>query len=165
MALNIIDKVNSRLKFLHRQSRFLTPLLRRLFRNALIQPLSDYACTGWFSNLSKRLQLRFQVSENIWIGFCVQLDKTSKIRVQEFLQSNWLSIGDRYLQFIALRETCLYSEFFWSAFSRIKSECVKIQTGKTPNTDTSHAVLSPILSNFTMTNVLTILMKLVKLLV
>ena len=35
MALNVIDKVNSRLKFLHRQNGFLTPPLRRLLCNAL----------------------------------------------------------------------------------------------------------------------------------
>ena len=37
MALNVINKLNSRLKFLHRQNRFLTPPLRRLLCNALIQ--------------------------------------------------------------------------------------------------------------------------------
>ena len=37
----VIDKVNSRLKFLHRQNRFLTPPLSRLFCDALIQPLFD----------------------------------------------------------------------------------------------------------------------------
>ena len=57
MAFNVIDKVNSRLKFLHRQNRFLTSSLRRLLCNALIQPLFVYACTDWFSNLSKRLKL------------------------------------------------------------------------------------------------------------
>ena len=41
MALNVIDKVNSRLKFLHRQNRFLTPPLSRLLCDALIQPLFD----------------------------------------------------------------------------------------------------------------------------
>ena len=35
MALNVIDQVNSRLKFLHRQNGFLTPPLRRLLCNAL----------------------------------------------------------------------------------------------------------------------------------
>ena len=66
MALNVIDKVNSRLKLLHRQSRFLTPPLRRLFRNALIQLLFDYVCS-LISNLSKRLQLGLQASEKITI--------------------------------------------------------------------------------------------------
>ena len=41
MALNVIDKVNSPLKFLHRRNRFLTPPLSRLLCNALIQPLFD----------------------------------------------------------------------------------------------------------------------------
>ena len=41
MALNVIDKVNSRLKFLHRQNRFLTSPLSRLLCDALIQPLFD----------------------------------------------------------------------------------------------------------------------------
>ena len=52
-------------------------------------------------------------------------------------------------------EKCLYSELFWSVFSalglnmenyrvnlHIQSECGKIWTRKTSNTDTSHAVCS-----------------------
>ena len=92
MALNVIDKVNLRLKFLHRQDRFLTPLLHRLLCNALIQPLFDYACTAWFSNLSKRLKLRLQASQNKCIRFCLLLDKRSKIPVEEFLRLNWLNV-------------------------------------------------------------------------
>ena len=70
MALNVIDQIDSRLKFLHRQNRFLTPPLRRLLCNALIQPLFDYACTAWFPNLSKKLKLRFQATQNKCIRFC-----------------------------------------------------------------------------------------------
>ena len=53
----------------------------------------------------------------------------------------------------SLREKCPYSEFFWSVFSRIRteygqmlvsfrihSECEKIRIRKTPNTDTFHTV-------------------------
>ena len=66
--------------------------------------------------------------------------------------------------FYALREKCPYSELFWSAFSRIwteygeilhvfeygeilplspriQSECGKIRTRITPNTDTFYAVM------------------------
>ena len=100
VALNIIDKVNSHLKFLQRQNQFLTPPLHRFLCNALIQPLFDYVCTAWFSNLSKRLKLRRQVSQNQCIRFCLQFDKRSKIRIKEFLQINWLNIHDSYLQFI-----------------------------------------------------------------
>ena len=93
MALNVIDKINSRLKFLHRQNRFLTPPLRRLLCNALMQPLFDYACTAWFPNLSKKLRLRLQATQNKCIRFCLQLDN-------EFLELNWLNAHDRFLQFI-----------------------------------------------------------------
>ena len=55
----------------------------------------------------------------------------------------------------SLRKNCPYSEIFWSVFSRIRpeygdllridlliqSECGKIWTGKSPNTDTFHAVI------------------------
>ena len=56
VALNEIDKINLRLKLLLRQNRFLTPPLRRLLCNALIQPLFDHLCTAWLPNLSKKLR-------------------------------------------------------------------------------------------------------------
>ena len=83
MALKVIDKVNPRLQSLHRQSRFLTPTLRRLLCNALIQPLFGYVCTAWFS---KRLKLPLQALQNKCMRFCPQLGKRSKIRVKVFLQ-------------------------------------------------------------------------------
>ena len=92
VALNGIDKINSRLKFLHRQNRFLTPPLRRLLCNALIQPLFDYACTAWFPNLSKKLRLRFQATQNKCIKFCLQLDKMYMICVNEFLVGSMFMI-------------------------------------------------------------------------
>ena len=55
---------------------------------------------------------------------------------------------------LSLHEKCPYLEFFWSVLSRIRteygkilriplriqSECGKIRSRKTPNTDTFHAV-------------------------
>ena len=70
MALNIIGKVYSRLKFLYRGSRFLTSPLRRLLCNALIQPLFDYGCTTWLPNLLKKLRVRLQATQNKCIRFC-----------------------------------------------------------------------------------------------
>ena len=79
MALNVVDKIHSRLKFLHRQNRFLTSPLHRILCNALIQLLFDYACTSWFPNLSKKLRLRLQATQNKCIKFYLQLDKMSRI--------------------------------------------------------------------------------------
>ena len=86
MALTEFDEVSLRLKFLHRQNRFSIPPLRRLLCDALIQLLFDYVSTASFSNLSNKLKLCLQVSQNKFMKFYVQLDKRSKIRVKEFLQ-------------------------------------------------------------------------------
>ena len=53
MALNVINKFNNKLTFLHHKNSFLTPALRRLLCNALIQPHFDYACSTWYPNLTK----------------------------------------------------------------------------------------------------------------
>ena len=46
MASKFLNKINAKLKFLYRQSRFLTPAYRRLLCNALIQPHFDYGCSS-----------------------------------------------------------------------------------------------------------------------
>ena len=108
MVLNVIDKINSHLKFLHRQNHFLTPSLRRILCNALMQPFFDYACTTSFPNLSKKLRLRLQATQNKCIRFCLQLDKMSRICVQELLELHCRHLHDRYLQFI----TCDVFKFY-----------------------------------------------------
>ena len=40
MASKVLKKINAKLKFLYRQSRYLTSPYRRILRNALIQPHS-----------------------------------------------------------------------------------------------------------------------------
>ena len=69
MALRVIEKINSRLKFLYRKNRFLDVTLRRLLCNGLIQPHFDYACTAWYPNLSKKLKDKLQATENKCIRF------------------------------------------------------------------------------------------------
>ena len=56
MALRVIAKINSRLKFFYRRNQFLDVPLRRLLFNALIQSYFNYACTAWYPNLTKKLQ-------------------------------------------------------------------------------------------------------------
>ena len=64
MALPVVNKINNKLKFLCRENRFLTPTLRRLLCNALIQPHFNYACSAWYLNLTKKLKNRIQTSQN-----------------------------------------------------------------------------------------------------
>ena len=64
MAIHVINKIYSRLRFLYRQNRFLNFPLRRLLCNAMIQPFFDYACNAWYPNINKKLKMRLQAAQN-----------------------------------------------------------------------------------------------------
>ena len=100
MALSVINKINNKLKFLYRKNRFLTPTLRRLLCNALIQPHFNYACSAWYPNLTKKLKNRIQTSQNKCIRFCLQLDKMTHMSHKEFEILNWLPVTERFNQCI-----------------------------------------------------------------
>ena len=59
MALRVINKINGRIKFLYKKNRYLTPNLKRLLYDALIQPHFDYACSAWYPNLNKEFKSKF----------------------------------------------------------------------------------------------------------
>ena len=50
----------------------------------------------------KNLKIKGTASSNAkkYMRLCLQLDKMSRIYVEEFLELNWLNVHDRYLQFI-----------------------------------------------------------------
>ena len=98
MASKVITKINSKLKFLYRKNRFLTPELRRMLCNAIIQPHLDYACSAWYPNLSKKSKDKIQIIQNKCIRFCLQLDKRTHIGIEHFEKINWLNINHRFYQ-------------------------------------------------------------------
>ena len=81
MATHVINKVNSRLRFLCRQN---IPL-RRALCNAVILPL-HYACNTWYPILNKKLKTRLQAAQNKCIRFCLKLGNRKSITVKEFNQ-------------------------------------------------------------------------------
>ena len=101
MALKIINKINSRLRFLYRKNRFLSPPLRRLLCNSLTLPYFDYACSAWNPNLNKRLKTKLQILQNKCIRFCLNLNNRPYIGRNEFEQINWLPVNDRFKQIIS----------------------------------------------------------------
>jgi len=108
MATHVINKVNSRLRFLYRQNRFLNIRLRRLLCNAMIQPFFDYACNAWYPNLNKNLKTRLQAAQNKCIRFCLKLGDRSSIRSKEFERINWLPVHER----ISQTSVCSVFKFF-----------------------------------------------------
>ena len=69
MAIHVINKINSRLRFLYRQNRF-NFSLQRLLCNAMIQPSFDYACNAWYPNINKKSKMRLQAAQNKCTRFC-----------------------------------------------------------------------------------------------
>ena len=77
MAVYVINKINSKLRFFYRQNRFLSFPLRRLLCNALIQPFFDYAYNTSYSNINKKLKRRLQAPQNKCIRFSLKLNDRS----------------------------------------------------------------------------------------
>ena len=100
IALKIINKINSRLKFLHRKNKFLTPALHRLLCNTLIQPHFDYASSAWYPHLTQKMKNEIQITKNKCIPYCLQLGKMTHISKNEFETLNWLPVKDRFNQSI-----------------------------------------------------------------
>ena len=98
MALKVINKINSRLKFLHRKSKFLIPAIRRLLSNTIIQPHFDYASSAWYPNLTQKMKNNIQITQNKCIRYCLQLDKMTHISKNEFETLNWLPFKGRFNQ-------------------------------------------------------------------
>ena len=98
MALNVINKINNKLKFFHRKNGFLTSTLRGLFCNALIRPHFDYACSAWYPNVTKKSKHRIQTTQNNWMRFCLRSDKLKHISHEEFKRLNWLPVTYRFEQ-------------------------------------------------------------------
>ena len=69
MTLKVLNKINGRLRYLYRQSKYLNTMLRRMLCNALIQPRFDYACSAWYPNLRKGLKAKLQIAQNKCIRF------------------------------------------------------------------------------------------------
>ena len=98
MVYKTTKKINSRLNYLFRKKHFLTPCLRQLLCNTLIQPHFDYACTAWYPNLNKKLKNKIQTTQNKCVQFSLNLDKMAHISQNEFEKLIWLPISNRINQ-------------------------------------------------------------------
>ena len=88
MALRVIEKINSRLKFLYRKNQFLDASLRRILCNALIPVHFYYACTAWYPDLTKKLKDKLQVTQNKCIRISLKLQCREHLSNEHFKKLN-----------------------------------------------------------------------------
>ena len=74
MTEKFLEKVNGRLKFLYRQSKYLNKRLRRMLCNTIIQPHFDYASSAWYPNLNKNLSPSCKLLKINAFGFAYTLE-------------------------------------------------------------------------------------------
>ena len=89
-------KINGGLRFLSRNSSILSPNLKRMLCNSLIQPHFDYAALIWYPNLRMKLKKKIQTSQKKAIRFCLQLDNRTSVNSGHFKTINWLNTFDRF---------------------------------------------------------------------
>ena len=100
MALKVISKINSKLKFLHKKYKFFTSALRRLSCIAFNQLQFDYASSVWYPNLTQKMKNKIQITQNKRFPYYLQLQKITHILKNELETLNWLPGKDIFNQSI-----------------------------------------------------------------
>ena len=127
MAIKVLKKINSRLKFLYRKQDVLNASLKRLLCNALIQPHFDYACQAWYPNLTKALSNKLQCAQNKCIRFCLNLDNRAHLDKTAFKKINWLPTNERVNQRICTSAYNFFNNTSPSYMSDIFTSCKVMQ--------------------------------------
>ena len=143
MALHVIKKINTRLRFFYRKNRFLPQPLRRLLCNGIIQPHFAYVCSAWYPYLNKSLKKKLETQQNKCIRFCLNLNNRDHIGLTEFEKINWLPINDHF-------EQCISSttfKFFNNRSSAYMNDVFKPAGHSITNTRTSFLKLIQPLRN------------------
>ena len=95
MALKVIKKVNTRVKFLHRKKMFLSQDTMKLLANCIILSQYDYACTYWFSGVSAKSKHMLQTSQNKTLRLVLDLPPRAHLEPSHFKTVGWLPVKQR----------------------------------------------------------------------
>ena len=110
MAKKLLVIINNKLKFLKRYKNSLSPKIRRMLCNSIIQPHFEYGCSAWYPVLTNNLKQKFQVAQNKCIRFCLGLSPLHHIGLREFKAINWLPCNFRIDQCILVLVLNYYSQ-------------------------------------------------------
>lgn len=95
IAKNIIQKSNSRLRFLYRQGACLNQQTRKTLCSALLQCLFDYSASAWYSGVSIYHKKKLQVSQNKIVRFIKNLHPRHHVGQEELSSLGYLNVKDR----------------------------------------------------------------------
>jgi hypothetical protein len=98
IACNILKKAGARLAFLYRHAHFLNEKSRKTLSTALILCHYDYACSSWYTSLSKYYKNKLQTMQNRVVRFILNWGPRTHIGQQELDKVGLLSVKDRVIQ-------------------------------------------------------------------
>ena len=96
----IINKCNTRLKFLYRYKDILNLQMRKTLCTALVQCSFDYSCCSWYPGLNETFKKKLQVMQNKMIRFILRKENTSSIRNNEFVSAGFFKVSNRVKQLL-----------------------------------------------------------------
>ena len=96
----IINKCNTRLKFLYRYKDILNLEMRKTLCTALVQCSFDYSCCSWYPGLNETFKKKLQVMQNKMIRFILRKENTSSIRNNEFVSAGFFKVSNRVKQLL-----------------------------------------------------------------
>lgn len=94
----IVNKVNSRVKFLYRQAKYLDTKTKLTIASALILSHFDYSIASWYCGLTKSLQHKLQAAQNRVIRFILDYSPRTHISRNDFRITRLLNVEDRAKQ-------------------------------------------------------------------
>ena len=97
VAGKIICKSNAKLKYLYRHTNNIN-MKKKLLTTGLIQCHFNYACSSWFSGLTKKYKSRLQCTQNKVIRFILNAPARTHIGLREFRLVNMLPVELRVKQ-------------------------------------------------------------------
>lgn len=95
---SVIRKVNSRVKFLYRNKKFLNASSLKLLASSLILCHYDYGCSVWYSGLKANLKQKLQTAQNKTIRCVLNFHNRYHIGATELDKLGWLPIDLRVKQ-------------------------------------------------------------------
>ena len=98
IVLNIVKKVNSRLKFLYRQANYFNQNVKKMICSALVLCLFDFSISAWYGGISKYHVHRLQCAQNKVIRFILNKDFMYHIDHADFKSLGILNINTRVEQ-------------------------------------------------------------------
>jgi hypothetical protein len=95
IAKSVIQKNNSRLKFLYRQAKCLGEQSRKTLCSALLQCHFDYAASSWYCGITQDLKNKLQVCQNKIVRFIKNWEPRAHIGTKELSSVGLLNVDNR----------------------------------------------------------------------